>query len=121
MSLRSSFLEPLGPDDKLDWGGDWTCNIPPTGQILPELMDNAVYSAIWRHASKGDYDGRQVDWGASAIKVNGPELISVLGHDPDETIDPESPLGRYIDVAQKLGPDKYVAFVAFDDGMDYGD
>ena len=112
--MRWSYLGRLGPDGKLDWEGTWTGNIPPSGYILPDLEDLKIYQVIREHARKGDYEGDQVDWGAYAIKVNGPELLSVLRecYRHLEAADPESLIGRYASYASSLGPNKHVAFLS---------
>ena len=114
MPLKWSYLGKLGPDDKLDWGGTWTGNIPGSGHILPDLHDVSIYITIRDLAHKGEYEGAQVDWGACAIKVNGPELLAVLRECYDRLDDapPKSLLGRYVSFATSLGTDKYVAFLS---------
>ncbi|MDB5670313.1 MAG: hypothetical protein JWO25_1272 [Alphaproteobacteria bacterium] len=67
---------PLGAGDALDWGGDWNGNIPRSN-LLPDL-DRDAYSQIVRLAAAGRHGGRQVDWGAWAIRVTGPELRSFI-------------------------------------------
>jgi hypothetical protein len=65
--------------DPFDWGGDWNGNtptegspfFPPTGNPLPfdRLLDK-----IW----KGEFPGRQVDWGAWAAKVTKRQILAFI-------------------------------------------
>ena len=114
MPMTWSYLGKLGPEGKLDWGGSSTGNIPATGWILPDLDDLKIYLKIREHARNGNYEGKQIDWGAFAIKVNGPELLTVLSecHDNIESVNLESLLGRYVSYAKSLGSKNYVAFVS---------
>lgn len=77
MTMRWSCVGRLGPRGALGWGGDWGGNVPASG-TLPDIEDTRVYRQIRGLAQEGQYEGRRVDWGAYAIKVNGPELMSVL-------------------------------------------
>lgn len=114
MPIRMSYLGKLGPEGKLDWGGSWTGNIPAAGHILPDNNDITIYQNIKEHACRGDYEGDQVDWGAYAIKVNGPDLLNVLSecYGDLRVVDPNSLKGRYVNYAETLGSNHYVAFIA---------
>jgi hypothetical protein len=112
--VRWAYLGKLGPNGLLDWGGGWSGNIPASGYVLPDIEDTRIYLKIRELAQEGAYEGRQVDWGAFAIKVNGSALLSILAEclgDLDE-IDPESVLGRHVVYAELLGTEKYVALIA---------
>lgn len=112
--MRWSYLANLAPAGKFEWDQHGPCNIPASGYILPDMEDTRIYLAIRDHAQKGRYEGAQVDWGAFAIKVNGPELIEVLeeslgnteGHHTDTLI------GQYASYAHSLGANRYVAFLS---------
>jgi hypothetical protein len=114
MTMRWSYLGELGPEGRLDWGGSWSGNVPTSGTILPDNEDTSIYLKIREAAQQGLYDGRQVDWGAFAIKVNGPELLAILTacYGDLNSIAPESVPGRYIRYARALGSEKHVAFVS---------
>lgn len=114
MVMRWSYLGNLGPGGTLDWDGDSHGNIPASGHILPDIEDTKIYLKICEHARSGNFDGRQVDWGAHALKVNGPELVSILTevYNRPEDVPPNSVIGRHFAYAQKLGELKYVALVA---------
>lgn len=114
MPMKWSYLGKLGPEGKLDWGGTWSGNIPASGHILPDLEDTKVYMKIRDIAREGKFEGDMVDWGAFAIKVNGPELLSVLTscYGDIEAVNPESLTGRYVSYAKALGADNYVAFLS---------
>ena len=113
MTMRWSYLGRLGPGGALDWGGDDSGNIPTSG-TLPDIEDTSVYRQIRGLAQEGRYEGRQVDWGAWAIKVNGPELLSVLTDCYGDLTycDPKTVLGQHIKYAKKLGETKYVALIS---------
>jgi hypothetical protein len=66
------------------------------------------------YAREGAFEGRQVDWGAFAIKVNGPEMLRVLEEAYGSTmeVDPKTLLGRYAAFARELGTENYVAMVS---------
>ena len=112
MPMKWSYLAKLGPGEALDWGGD----IPATGWILPDLEDTKVYLKIRELARAGRYSGRQVDWGAMAIRVNGDELLAVLAECySDLEAGCHGPIvARYVDYARTLGADSSVAFVSVD-------
>lgn len=114
MPIRLSYLADLGPGGKLDWGRDTGGNIPASGYILPNIQDTAVYLKICEHAQKGNFEGTMVDWDAHALKVNGPDLISILTevYGGPENVPPESIVGRHFAFAKRLGESKYLAFVA---------
>lgn len=114
MTMRWSYLAKLGPDGALDWGGDDSSGIPASGHILPDLLDTKVYLRIRQLARAGLHDGRDVDWGACAIKVNGPELMQILTDCYDNLADakPDSLLGRYAAYAKALGLERYIAFLS---------
>ena len=103
----------LGPRGVLDRGGDDSGNIPSAG-TPPDMEDIRVYRQIRGLAQEGRYEGRQVDWGAWAIKVNGPELMSVLAdcYGDLTDCDPNTVLGRRIKYAKKLEHGKYVALIS---------
>lgn len=67
-----------------------------------------------RLAEAGQYEGRQVDWGAWAIKVNGIQLKQVLSDidGAEKVADPWPTLRSYLDLADELGETRHVAFVA---------
>ncbi len=114
MPMRWSYLANLGPDDKLDWGGSWSGNIPASGHVLPDIEDTGVYLKIRDHARSGNYEGVEVDWGAYAIKVNGPDLLQILSEcfAKIDTMRPDSIIGRYVTYAKSLGHDKYIALLS---------
>jgi hypothetical protein len=112
--MKWAYLGHLGPDGQLDWGGSHSGNIPPSGQILPDNHDVGVDLKIRQLAREGLYEGRQVDWGAYAIKVNGPQLLEVLelcyghlDHPNDQSIK-----ARYVAFARQLGLEDFVAFLS---------
>ena len=112
--MRWSYIGALGKDGGLDWGGNDSGNIPASGHYLPDAEDTKLYLTIKGYAQEGAFEGRQIDWGAHAIKVNGPEMLRVLeeAYGSTDGVDPKTLLGRYAAFARKLGTEKYMALVA---------
>lgn len=112
--MRWCYLGNLGPNEALDWGGPSGGNIPASGYILPDIEDTRLYLKICEHARRGDFEGRQVDWDAHALKVNGPQLAAILlevfGN--EEGISPDGVIGQHFAYAEKLGDFRYVALMA---------
>ena len=92
----------------LDWGGTWSGNTPGREhRLLPDLNGDA-YRVVVQLASKGLYQGRQVDWGAFAIKVDGTALREVMG-----LIRDAGPHSRdYMALAETLAPGEEIALIA---------
>lgn len=114
MSMKWSYLAELGTDGALDWGGDNSGNIPVTGKILPDCEDLMLYLAIRSLVNSGAYEGRWVDWGACALKVNGPQLLTILSDCYGDTgkFAPDGLLTKYVAYANTLGADKQVALIS---------
>ena len=114
MTMRWSYIGALGKNGALDWGGDDSGNIPASGQFLPDWEDTKLYLRIRDHAREGRYAGKQVDWGAFAIKVTGPEMLSVLEDCYGDlcSLQEDSLLARYANFARSLGPEETVALVS---------
>ena len=112
--MRWSYVGALGKDGALDWGGDDSGNIPASGHFLPDLEDTKIYLIIRGYAREGAYEGRQVDWGAFAIKVNGPEMLTILEecYGSLDGVGPKTILGKHAAFARKLGTDNYVALIS---------
>ncbi len=81
---------------------------------LPELHETKLYLIIRGLAREGAHEGREVDWGASAIKVNGPEILDILRsvYGDLEKFKPKDTIGKYVRFANKLGSEGYAAFIA---------
>lgn len=112
--MRWSYVADLGPNGALDWGGTNTGNIPVTGKYLPDFQDNKLYMTISWHAQQGNYDGRAVDWGAEAIKVDGPQILEILEEcygDLDQQ-SPKSEVGGLANFARSLPAGQQMALVA---------
>jgi hypothetical protein len=109
--MRWSYVGELGKDGALDWGGNNSGNIPVSGRFLPDWADTKLYLTIRGYAREGAYEGGQVDWGAFAIKVNGPEMLTVLKecYGNMDVVDPTTLLGTYAAFARKLGTEHHVA------------
>lgn len=114
MTMRWVYIGALGEDGALDWGGGDYDNTPAGGQFLPDWEGTDLYLKIRQHARDGTYSGKELDWGSSAIKVNGPEMLAVLEdcYGDLASAPPGSPLARYTDFAKSLGPDNLVALVS---------
>ena len=110
--MRWVYAGELGPGGKLDWGGMPGGNIPERGMV-PDLYATELYVLVRRLAWAGEYGGRDPDWDASAICVNGSELRVVLDEafGADTVADATGDLAEYRDLADRLG-DRSVALVA---------
>lgn len=95
-------------------GRDYNGNIPVTDQFLPDWQDTKHYLRILDFARDGAYRGEKIGWGAFAIKVNSPEMLSVLEEccGGIAAVDPVSLLERYAVFARELGTERYVALVS---------
>jgi hypothetical protein len=109
MTFTWAFLAELDPQGSLEWKGNL-----PRSLGLPKLGDYA-FSTILELAKAGKFGGRQVDWGAWAIKVNGPQLQEVL----DKCVthrqffkDHGEKIEAYRKFAGEIGEGNSVAFVA---------
>ena len=112
--MRWSYVGDLGKEGPLDWGGTNSGNIPVTERYLPNFQDNRLYLTISWHAKQGNYDGRAVDWGAQAIKVDGPKMLEILEecYGALDQHSPQSEIGLYADFARNLPSGKHVALIA---------
>lgn len=112
MTMTWSYLGKLGAGGELDWGGNQHSNIPVP--ILPDLQETKIYMIIRGLAREGAHSGREVDWGASAIKVIGPEILNILRsvYGDLERFKPKDTIGKYVEFARQLGSEKFVAFIA---------
>jgi hypothetical protein len=109
MTSLWAYAAKLPPDGKLDWGGNWQGNIPPAqDRLLPDL-GSAAFFIVADLATKGEYDGRQVDWGAHALKLDAPSLRAVLA-----LIGPRGGphMNDYSALADRLAPGEKIALVA---------
>jgi hypothetical protein len=111
IALRWVYAGELGPDGKLDWGGMPGGSIPERGMV-PDLYATELYVLVRRLAWAGEYGGRDPDWDASAIRVNGRELRVVLDQafGADTVAAATGDLAQYRDLADRLG-DRCVALV----------
>lgn len=109
MTQRWAYVGDLGEGGALDWGGSYSGNIP-TGGRLPDLNSKAFWR-VYRLAEDGAYAGRQLDWGAWGIKVNGPQLREVLISIYGEALT-VAPIPQYLALADELGETQFIAFVA---------
>lgn len=111
--MRWVYAGELGPDGGLDWNGPPGGNIPKAGMV-PDLLDSGLYQLVRQLAWAGKYDGRDPDFDASAIKVNGDELRGLLEENfgPERLARPGADLKAYLTLATSLGADRYIALVA---------
>lgn len=108
MTQRWAFAGELGPNDALDWGGTWSGNVPKS--ILPDLGSDAFW-VIMRLAADGPFEGKQIDWGAWALRLNGPQLRDVLTRIYGADLSPAR-TAPYAALADELGENKFIALVA---------
>jgi hypothetical protein len=112
MTMRWSYIGKLGRDGELNWGGNQYSNVPVPA--LPELHETKLYLIIRGLAREGAHEGREVDWGASAIKVNGPEIMNILQsvYGELENLNQKQTIRRYVEFARQLGSERFAAFIA---------
>ena len=80
---------------------------------LPELHETKLYMIIRGLAREGAHEGREVGWGAFAIKVNGPEIMEILesGYGDLENLGRIAALAKYVKFARELGTEGYAALI----------
>ena len=112
MTQRWAYVGDLGLGGALDWGGTHSGNIPTSGRLRD--LDSTAFWKIMDLAEKREFEGRQVDWGAWALKVNGPQLRQVLEaiYGADRLKKPWPPVDSYLALADELGAEQFVALVA---------
>lgn len=108
MTMGRSYLGKLGAGRELEWGG----SVPVPA--LPELHETKLYLIIRGLAREGAHQGREVDWGASAIKVNGPEIMDILEsfYGDLRKVGRTGSLAKYVKFARQLGIEGFAAFIA---------
>lgn len=113
MSMRWSYVGPLGSDGHLDWGRSAGGNIPPSG-TLPNIEDLTVYQTISSLVTAGEYEGLLVDFDAYGLKVSGTDLRQIIEacYEPGSTMLTDPVIAQYLDYADNLPPGEFVAFMA---------
>jgi hypothetical protein len=111
MTMRWSYIGKLGGAGELNWGGNQYSNVPVP--VLPELHETKLYLIIRGLAREGAHEGREVDWGASAIKVNGPEILEILKsvYGDLENVRGSGALTKYVKFARELGSEGFAALI----------
>jgi len=113
MSMKWSYVGPLGPGGKLDWGRSTGGNIPPSG-LLPDIEDLSVYQMISKLVTDGAFEGQIIDCDAYGLKMNGADLRQII--EASYRSQPEMLTGpviaQYLEYADSLPPNEFVAFVA---------
>lgn len=113
MSRKWSYVGPLGPGGKLDWGRSAGGNIPPSG-TLPDIEDLAIYQMISRLVISGRYEGQIIDFDAYGLKVSGTEIRQIIEacYQSEPTMLNAPVIARYLEYADQLTLEEHVAFVA---------
>ena len=93
------------------YGGDYSGNIPNRGKapFLPEA--HKLLEALWKMKDNGEYEARQLDWGAWGAKMTKQELSDFVEAFYGKDKEPE--VREYI---QGLEQDKAYVLVAFESG-----
>lgn len=101
--MRWVYAGQLGLGDRLEWGGNPGGNIPQSGMV-PNLDDTGLYLLVRTLANEGHYHGCDPDFDASALKLNGDELLGLLdSHYGSETLAGcKGALRAYVDLARQL-------------------
>ncbi len=111
MTERWIYIGELGENGALDWGGDPNLgNIPK--HLQPSIYGDDGFWIVVRLVDSGEFEGGKIDWGAWALKLNGPQLREVLTRVFSAGIWPKQAIDDYVAFADKLGPGEYVALVA---------
>lgn len=112
MTQRWAYVGALGVNGALDWGGTHHGNTPGGGRL--EDLDSAAFWKIVELANQHEFEGRQVDWGAWALKVNGAQLRKVLQmvYGDEALLAPRAPVDSYLALADELGDSQFVALIA---------
>lgn len=113
MSMRWSYVGPLGQGGRLDWGQSAGANIPRSG-TLPDIEDLSLYQAISRLVTDGAYEGQVIDHDAYGLKVNGADLRQIIEacYKSQPTMLSTPVIARYLEYADNLPPNEFVALVA---------
>lgn len=111
--MRWVYAGELGPDGGLDWKMPPGGNIPKSGMV-PDIFDTGLYQLIRELARSGQFEGRDPDWDASALKVNGHELRRLLErcYGAENLTKLNSDIQQYVSLSTRLGSECYVALVA---------
>jgi hypothetical protein len=111
--MKWSYVGPLGPGGKLDWGRSAGGNIPPSG-LLPDIEDLSLYQMISKLVTDGAFQGQIIDYDAYGLKVNGADLRRIIEacyqSEPSMLAGPV--VTQYLEYADNLPLDEFVAFVA---------
>ncbi len=81
---------------------------------LPDFEDLGLYIRIKDLAYEGLFQGRMIDFDAHGLKVNGPELRDIIEncYRNNPSVMADSVTRQYLEFANWLGSDRYVALVA---------
>jgi hypothetical protein len=114
MTQRWASVAELGPGRSLDWGGTWSGNTP--GSRREDQLDSRAFWAVLGWTRENRCEWRQVDWGAWALKVDGPMLrqflVETYGAESIEAAVTGSALRTSLDWIDRLKPGEMVAIVA---------
>jgi hypothetical protein len=110
MTVRWAYAAQLPSNGTLDWGGNWSGNIPKSG-LLPDLGSEA-HDAVWRLVGSGQFDGKQIDWGSAAIILNGACLREVIGQVYGAAAETTPAAQAYLAYADAMSANDRVVLVA---------
>jgi len=113
MSMKWSYVGPLGSGGKLDWGRSAGGNIPLSG-LLPDIEELSVYQMISKLVAEGAFEGQIIDYDAYGLKVNGVDLRQIIeaSYQSQPSMLTTRVIARYLEYADNLPPQEFVAFVA---------
>jgi hypothetical protein len=93
-----------GPDP-LDWGGTWSGNTPEKrGPYFPPLAAETAFRRVQDMIGRGEFPGKQVDWGAWAGKASKAQILKFIEelYDGNHWYRPASPMPHLYKQFQEL-------------------
>jgi len=88
-------------DERFKWeGGDWSGNVPR--RQSPFFPPKAPFDKLVDKVERGELNGKQVDWGAWAAKVDKSYIIKFFKESYDEDWYEENPYPPFIEQMNEL-------------------
>lgn len=103
-------------DPKFSWdNGNWNGNVPRRqGPELPDDCVGKVWKSVFDKIDSGEFQGKQVDWGAVVAKVTKKQIIKFISEMYEMPYDElmKDQLIEIINYVSNLEDDKLYALVA---------
>ena len=115
MTMKNAWIGNIDSPNFDFYGGQYSGNIPKReSPLLPSAYK--LMETIWEMERNGEYEARQLDWGAWGAKMSKRELSDFV--DSFYGVDEAKDVRRFV---QGLEHDKTYVLVALETGEDYGD